>query len=70
MDQLIESARATTNTAERESLYEDIQDLMANEVPIIPLYQGGAYAVSKPNVKGIYLDITQNWRHWLVYIEE
>ena len=70
MDQLVESARATTNTAERQSLYEDIQDLMADEVPIIPLYQGGAYAVSKPNVKGIYLDITQNWRHWLVYIEE
>jgi peptide/nickel transport system substrate-binding protein len=70
MDQLVESARATTNTAERQSLYEDIQDLMVDEVPIIPLYQGGAYAVSKPNVKGIYLDITQNWRHWLVYIEE
>jgi len=69
MDQLVESARGTTNTAERESLYEDIQDLMVDEVPIIPLYQGGAYAVSKPSVKGIFLDITQNWRHWLVYIE-
>ena len=69
MDQLVEEARATTTVSARESLYGEIQDLMVDEVPIIPLYQGGAYAVSKPNVKGIYLDITQNWRHWLVYIE-
>jgi peptide/nickel transport system substrate-binding protein len=69
MDKLIEWARGNTTSAARLSLYSQIQDLMVAEVPIIPLYQGGAFAVSKPNVHGIYLDITQNWRHWLVYAQ-
>jgi hypothetical protein len=43
---------------------------MVTDVPIIPLYQSSAYAVSNLKVKGIYLDITQQWRNWLVYAEE
>jgi peptide/nickel transport system substrate-binding protein len=70
MDQLIASARGNTTASARTSLYGQIQDLMVTDVPIIPLYQSGAYAVSKPNVKGIYLDITQQWRNWLLYAEE
>jgi ABC-type transport system substrate-binding protein len=70
MDQLIVWARGNTTAATRDSLYQQIQDLMVEDAPIIPLYQGGAYAVSKTNVKGIYLDITQQWRHWLLYAEE
>jgi peptide/nickel transport system substrate-binding protein len=70
MDQLITWARGNTTATTRDSLYQQIQNLMVEDAPIIPLYQGGAYAVSKPNVKGIYLDITQQWRHWLLYAEE
>jgi peptide/nickel transport system substrate-binding protein len=70
MDQLIVWARGNTTATARGSLYEQIQDLMVEDAPIIPVYQGGAYAVSKTNVKGIYLDITQQWRHWLLYAEE
>jgi peptide/nickel transport system substrate-binding protein len=70
MDQLIAWARGNTTEAARADLYEQIQNLMVEDVPIIPLYQSSAYAVSKPNVKGIYLDITQQWRNWLIYAEE
>jgi peptide/nickel transport system substrate-binding protein len=70
MDQLIAWARGNTTEAARTDLYGQIQDLMVQDVPIIPLYQSSAYAVSKTNVKGIYLDITQQWRNWLVYVEE
>jgi peptide/nickel transport system substrate-binding protein len=70
MDQLIAWARGNTTEAARTDLYGQIQDLMVQDVPIIPLYQSSAYAVSKTNVKGIYLDITQQWRNWLVYAEE
>jgi peptide/nickel transport system substrate-binding protein len=70
MDRLIAWARGNTTVAARTSLYEQIQDLMVTDVPIIPLYQSGAYAVSKPSVQGIYLDITQQWRNWLLYAEE
>ena len=70
MDQLIAWARGNTTQATRTDLYGQIQDLMVTDVPIIPMYQSSAYAVSKLNVKGVYLDITQQWRNWLVYVEE
>jgi len=70
MDQLIEWARGNTTAATRNSLYSQIQNLMVTDSPIIPVYQGAAFAVTSLKVKGIYLDITQNWRHWLVYAEE
>jgi peptide/nickel transport system substrate-binding protein len=69
MDQLIEWARGNTTESARENLYEQIQDLMVDDCPIIPIYQGSAWAVTKLNIKGVYLDITQSWRHWLVYAE-
>ena len=70
MDQLIEWARGNTSVTARNSLYSQIQNLMVTDAPIIPLYQGAAYAVTKLKVKGVYLDITQVWRHWLVYVEQ
>ncbi|MEM3523666.1 MAG: ABC transporter substrate-binding protein [Thermoproteota archaeon] len=70
MDQLIEWARGNTTQSARENLYGQIQDLMVDDCPIIPIYQGSAWAVTKQDVKGIYLDITQSWRHWLVYREK
>jgi peptide/nickel transport system substrate-binding protein len=70
MDELIAWARGNTTASVRSALYEDIQDLLVEDCPLVPLYQGSAYAVTKTNVKGIYLDITQSWRHWMVYAEE
>ena len=70
MDTLIEWARGNTSATTRNNLYTQIQDLMVTDSPIIPLYQGSAYAVTDPKVKGVYLDITQVWRYWLVYIEQ
>jgi peptide/nickel transport system substrate-binding protein len=70
MDDLASWARGNTTLAVRIDLYEQIQTLMADDCPIVSLYQGSAFAVSTLNVKGIHLDITQNWRHWLVYVEE
>jgi peptide/nickel transport system substrate-binding protein len=70
MDQLIQWARANTTVATRTSLYGQVQNLMVQDCPIVPLYQGTAYAVTKPDIKGVYLDITQDWRHWLVYAQQ
>jgi len=70
MDQLIAWARGNTTEAARTDLYGQIQNLMVTDVPIIPMYQSSAYAVSNLKVKGVYLDITQQWRNWLVYAEE
>lgn len=70
MDSLIEQSRAATDAATRQRLYEQIQTLFAQDVPIIPLFQGTAWAVTKAGVQGVVLDITQNWRHWLLFATE
>jgi peptide/nickel transport system substrate-binding protein len=70
MDDLINQARAKTDAAERSQLYAQAQELFAQDAPIVPLFQGTAWAVTKPNVGGVVLDISQSWRHWLVYATE
>jgi peptide/nickel transport system substrate-binding protein len=70
MNRLIEWARGNTTATARNALYAQIQDLMVTDTPMVSMYQSGAWAVTKTNVKGVYLDISQNWRHWLVYAEE
>ncbi len=67
MDALVADARANTSQTVREQIYSQINMLILQDCPLIPLYQSGAYAVTKTNVQGVYLDITQQWRNWLVY---
>jgi peptide/nickel transport system substrate-binding protein len=67
MDALVAQARANTDQNVRAGIYGQINNQIVADCPLIPLYQSGAYAVTKPNVQGVYLDITQQWRNWLVY---
>jgi len=64
---LWDQARSTTNATERQIKYYALQDLQADECSVIPLWQSGSIAISKPDVHGIVMDITANWRHWLLY---
>jgi len=66
MDQLIELARGNATSAERSALYDQIQNLTATDCPVIPLFQGLTYAVSKREITGIYLDITSPLRYWYI----
>jgi peptide/nickel transport system substrate-binding protein len=67
MDALVANARGNTSQTVREGIYSQINDLIVADCPLIPLYQSGAYAVTKTNVQGVYLDISQQWRNWLLY---
>jgi peptide/nickel transport system substrate-binding protein len=52
------------------SVYAQVQNLQATDVPIIPLYQGGSNccgAVAKTTVGGIYLDVTLIFRLSTIY---
>lgn len=67
MDQLIEESRSETDPAARNQLYAQIQARLVADAPIVPLFQSSAWAVTRTVVEGVVLDITQNWRHWLLY---
>jgi len=69
MDKLAEDARFATDAATRENLYGQVQKLMVQDAPIVSMFQGSQYVVTKPNVKGVYLDISYVFRPWLIYAE-
>jgi peptide/nickel transport system substrate-binding protein len=63
------AGRSATNNTARETAYVDLQELQAQECSVVPLWQSSTTAVTKLNVKGVVLDITVNWRNWLLYLE-
>jgi peptide/nickel transport system substrate-binding protein len=67
---LYDQARATTNQTLRTQLYAQIDGMAVEQCSVVPLYVSGAWAVTKPTINGIYLDITQDMRYWLIYITD
>lgn len=66
MDELLEKAATSTDINERTKYYEQAQDLLAEDVPIIPLIQGKLYIVANKDIGGITLDPTMIFRYWLI----
>lgn len=69
MDSLLTQSLSATGT-QAASVYSQIQTLQAHDVPMIPLYQGGANccgAVAKTSVGGVYLDVTLIFRLSTLY---
>lgn len=62
-----DEARATTNTTLRAELYAKIDEIAVEQCSAVPMFVGGAWAVTTPSIYGIYLDITQSMRYWLIY---
>jgi len=67
---LYDQARAISDPTQRSQLYGQIDDMVVRDCPLAPLYQGGAFAVTSPNVDGVVLDISQSWRIWLLFALE
>lgn len=63
------AGRSATTDGAREAAYVALQNLQAQECSVVPLWQSSTTAVTKLSVKGVVLDITVNWRHWLLYLE-
>ncbi len=61
--------RSAPNATARGVAYIALQNLQADECSVVPLWQSSTVAVTSLAVKGVVLDITVNWRHWLVYLE-
>ena len=66
MDKLLEQAAIAPTQEERTKYYEQIQDKLKEDAPIIPLLQGKLFVVAKKDVKGIILDPTMLFRYYLL----
>lgn len=68
IDRLLDQASVLTDIAQRAELYRRVQTLMADDAPMIPLFQGKLFIVAKKNVEGIVLDPTMLFRYYLLYL--
>jgi len=56
VDSLLEKAQVEQNTKRRMKLYEQIQQQVVEDIPVIPLYEAFVYQAFNNNVKGLPLN--------------
>lgn len=68
VDELIEQERSTDDEAERIEAFEEIQRIAAEDVPIIPVWQGKQIAAVQPGISGVEdtFDASFQFRYWLI----
>ncbi|MBW3562769.1 MAG: hypothetical protein KY437_09755 [Actinobacteria bacterium] len=71
MDELINQEQTDfqdPNAAERQEVFRQIQQLAAEEAPIIPVYSGTPFAFAQSDVQGIQdtMDPSQIFRYWMI----
>jgi len=68
VDTLLAAQKASTDPAEREAAFQEIQTLVAEDAPIIPIWQGKQIAGVVEGVEGVEdtFDPSFTFRFWLV----
>lgn len=66
MNQLIEQERAEQNPQKRQQIFAEIQELLAKDIPLIPIWQPKEYAFAKQALKQVQLDPIQQIPLWQI----
>ncbi len=69
LDKILEKAQVSLNHKDREQLYKQAQQILAEDAPIVPIFQGKLYVAAKKNVHGIVLDPIMLLRYYMIYKE-
>lgn len=64
MNQLIQQERKEQNPQVRKQIFAEIQKLLAQDVPLIPLWQNKDYAFAKKGIQNVQLDPIQQLPLW------
>lgn len=65
-NELIKQELAEQDTSKRDTLFTDLQDLVAADVPYIPLWQNKDYVFTKAGVEGAAIQPTQQFLLWQI----
>lgn len=63
-NRLVKQQRQTQNPEERQAIFEQLQELLADDVPYIPLVQSKEYAFAQQNIEGVQISPTQQFPFW------
>jgi oligopeptide transport system substrate-binding protein len=68
-DRLLQAALAAANDDERYELYQKMDAILVDELPIIPIYYYTSVRALSPKVKGFYPTLLDNHPYKYVYLE-
>ncbi|MEG5033773.1 ABC transporter substrate-binding protein [Microcoleus sp. AT3-A2] len=66
VNQLIDKERKETNPETRKALFGEIQDILGQDVPFIPLWQDKDYTFAQNSITGVRLEPTQSFPFWFL----
>jgi peptide/nickel transport system substrate-binding protein len=66
MNQLIAQSRRESNPAKRKQIFAKIQEILADEVPYIPLWQTKEYAFARNGITGVIINPSQTFPFWTI----
>ncbi len=67
VDSLLRKAQTITDQGQRTQIYEQVQDILAQDVPYIPLIQGKLFVVTQKSVQGITIGPDMIFHYNTVY---
>ena len=67
VDYLIEAGRSTTGEAERREIYREVQELIMDDLPLIPLWQAVELHAAGNMIGGLEVTPAAHLRLWNVY---
>ena len=65
-NQLIEQSRTEQDTTKRQAIFVQLQELLAQDVPYIPLWQTKDYAFARDDIDGVIINPSQNFPLWTI----
>ncbi len=65
-NQLIDQQRLETDPTQRRQLFEQLQQILAQQVPFIPLWQSKSYVFAGKGLQGVRLEPTQQFAFWTI----
>jgi peptide/nickel transport system substrate-binding protein len=65
-NQLIEQSRQEQDPTKRQAIFVELQELLAQDVPYIPLWQTKDYAFAQSNISGVAINPSQNFPFWTI----
>jgi peptide/nickel transport system substrate-binding protein len=66
VNQLIAKQRQEANPQTRKALFAEIQDILGQDVPFIPLWQDKDYTFAQNSITGVRLEPTQSFPFWFL----
>ena len=66
VNELIDQQRQEQDVTKREAIFAEIQEILAEQVPYLPLWQSKDYAFAQNGVEGVTMNPSQNFPLWTV----